>query len=79
MITLQNIILVQTSNLNNQNEKFCFSKKKINKFDIKSLSLPGDKSLSIRFIIFASLANGKSKAYNLLNSEDVKKYNQMFQ
>ena len=51
---------------------FVLVKKKINKLDIKSLSLPGDKSLSIRFIIFASLANGKSKAYNLLNSEDVK-------
>ena len=33
--------------------------------------VPGDKSLSIRWVLFASLANGKSKAKNLLLSEDV--------
>ena len=44
-------------------------KLKINK--CKSLDLPGDKSLSIRFIILSSLANGKSTAKNILKSEDV--------
>jgi 3-phosphoshikimate 1-carboxyvinyltransferase len=32
-----------------------------------------DKSISHRSIIFASLANGKSKIYNLLEGEDVLK------
>ena len=37
----------------------------------KSITVPGDKSLSIRWVLFASLANGTSKAKNLLMSEDV--------
>ena len=37
----------------------------------KSITVPGDKSLSIRWVLFASLANGKSIAKNLLMSEDV--------
>ena len=37
----------------------------------KIIIVPGDKSLSIRWVLFASLANGKSKASNLLMSEDV--------
>ena len=37
----------------------------------KTIVVPGDKSLSIRWVLFASLANGKSKAKNLLMSEDV--------
>ena len=45
-------------------------KKKINKF-IKKIFVPGDKSLSIRWVLIASLANGISKAQNLLMSEDV--------
>ena len=45
-------------------------KKKINTFDQK-ISISGDKSLSIRWILLASQAVGKSKAYNLLMSEDV--------
>ncbi len=45
-------------------------KKKINKFN-KSIIVPGDKSLSIRWALFSSIAKGKSKAYNLLLSEDV--------
>ena len=44
--------------------------KKINNFK-KTILVPGDKSLSIRWVLFASLANGKSKAKNLLMSEDV--------
>ena len=46
-------------------------KKKINFYKNKSIKVSGDKSLSIRFAILASLANGKSKAINLLKSEDV--------
>ena len=44
---------------------------KINKFN-KIINVSGDKSLSIRWVLFASLANGVSKANNLLMSEDVK-------
>ena len=37
----------------------------------KIISVSGDKSLSIRWILLSSLANGISKANNLLMSEDV--------
>ena len=43
---------------------------RINIFD-KTISVSGDKSLSIRWVLFASLANGESTAKNLLISEDV--------
>ena len=45
-------------------------KKKINFFK-KTIRVSGDKSISIRWILFASLASGVSKAQNLLKSEDV--------
>ena len=45
-------------------------KNKIRNFK-KIITVPGDKSLSIRWVLFASLANGTSKANNLLMSEDV--------
>ncbi len=45
-------------------------KKKINNFN-KIIKVSGDKSLSIRWLLFSSLANGTSKAKNLLISEDV--------
>jgi len=45
-------------------------KKKISEFD-KIISVSGDKSISIRWILFASLGSGVSKAENLLISEDV--------
>ncbi len=38
----------------------------------KKICISPDKSLSIRFVILASMANGKSKAFNLSNGEDVK-------
>ena len=44
--------------------------KKIKNFN-KKIIVPGDKSLSIRWVLFASLSNGISKAQNLLMSEDV--------
>ena len=43
---------------------------KIKRFD-KKIIITGDKSLSIRWVLLASQATGKSKAYNLLMSEDV--------
>ena len=44
--------------------------KKIESFN-KIISIPGDKSLSIRWILFSSLAKGLSTGKNLLMSEDV--------
>jgi len=44
--------------------------KKISEFDEK-INISGDKSLSIRWVLLASQASGRSKAYNLLMSEDV--------
>ena len=37
----------------------------------KKVLVSGDKSISIRWVLFSSLANGNSKAFNLLMSEDV--------
>mgnify|MGYP006087642643 CR=1 FL=1 len=45
-------------------------KDRITKFN-KKITVSGDKSLSIRWVLFSSLANGVSKAKNLLISEDV--------
>ena len=45
-------------------------KKKLKEFN-KKISVSGDKSISIRWVLLASLANGVSKAQNLLISEDV--------
>ena len=47
-----------------------FIDKQIGSFN-KKIIVPGDKSLSIRWVLMASQASGKSKAYNLLMSEDV--------
>ena len=38
----------------------------------KTIHVPGDKSLSIRWVLFSSLAKGISTSKNLLVSEDVK-------
>ena len=45
-------------------------KKKISNFQ-KIISIPGDKSISIRWVLISSIASGVSKARNLLMSEDV--------
>ena len=50
--------------------KIIVLKKKIQGFN-KKINIPGDKSLSIRWILFSSLASGISKAKNLLISEDI--------
>ena len=44
--------------------------KKIKPFK-KKITVSGDKSISIRWVLFSSLADGVSSARNLLNSEDV--------
>ena len=49
---------------------FISIKKKIKKFN-KNIKVDGDKSLSIRWVLFSSIANGVSKGKNLLMSEDV--------
>ena len=46
-------------------------KNKIGKYN-KIITVSGDKSISIRWVLFSSLAKGVSKAKNLLISEDVK-------
>ena len=46
-------------------------KNKISQFK-KTIYVSGDKSISIRWVLFSSLASGVSKAKNLLMSEDVK-------
>ena len=45
-------------------------KKKISRFN-KTIKVTGDKSISIRWVLFSSIANGISKSQNLLRSEDV--------
>ena len=45
-------------------------KKKIESFN-KKITVEGDKSISIRFILLSSQAIGRSRAHNLLMSEDV--------
>ena len=50
--------------------KILVIKNKIKKFN-KKIQVSGDKSLSIRWVLLASQAIGKSKGYNLLMSEDV--------
>ena len=50
--------------------KILFIKNKLKDFN-KKIQVSGDKSLSIRWVLLASQATGKSKAYNLLMSEDV--------
>ena len=47
-------------------------KKRISSFYNKNIKVSGDKSLSIRWVLLASLAKGKSRSFNLLNSDDVK-------
>ena len=42
----------------------------INPFN-NTINIAGDKSLSIRWVLLASQTNGKSRAYNLLMSDDV--------
>ena len=50
--------------------KVFLNKEKIKTFH-KKIQVTGDKSLSVRWVLFSSLAKGKSKALNLLKSEDV--------
>ncbi len=45
-------------------------KKKISRYN-KSITVSGDKSISIRWVLFSSIADGISEGQNLLRSEDV--------
>ena len=51
-------------------KKYISINSKISSFK-KMISIPGDKSLSIRWVLFSSLASGVSTSKNLLLSEDV--------
>ncbi len=51
-------------------KKIAYIKDQIESFNSK-IYVPGDKSLSIRWILISSQAVGTSTAYNLLKSEDV--------
>ena len=51
-------------------EKILHINRKIGSFN-KKIFVEGDKSISIRFVLMASLSEKKSIAYNLLESEDV--------
>ena len=50
--------------------QFIIVKNKVKSFN-KKITIDSDKSISIRSLIFASLATGKSKIQNLLESEDI--------
>jgi len=50
--------------------KILLIKNRIKEFN-KQIQVSGDKSLSIRWVLLASQATGRSKGYNLLMSEDV--------
>ena len=52
-------------------KKFLLIQNKLEKYNKRNIILPGDKSISIRFLILSSLAKGKSVASNILKSEDV--------
>ncbi len=52
-------------------QKFISITKQIHNFKRRSISVPGDKSLSIRFVLLSALSQGKCTAYNILKSEDV--------
>ena len=52
--------------------KKIFIDQTITAFKKKSIIVDGDKSLSIRFVLFSSLSKGKCSATNLLTSEDIK-------
>ena len=49
---------------------FISIKKKIKRFN-KNITVDGNNSLSIRWVLFSSIASGVSEAKNLLMSEDV--------
>ena len=50
--------------------KYVKIEKKVKPFN-KEILISGDKSISIRCVLLASQAIGKSRIYNLLESEDV--------
>ena len=65
------LILVKHLKLINKSMKDILKINKTIKPFNKKIQMEGDKSLSIRWALIASQANGKSTSYNLLKSEDV--------
>ena len=59
-----------SSNIKDDKGNFLYSEEELQKFN-KEIIGPGDKSISIRFVLLASQAIGKSVAYNILRSQDV--------
>ncbi len=51
--------------------KSVFIKNQIESFRKKSITVDGDKSISIRFVLLSSLSSGRCVATNLLKSDDV--------
>ena len=51
--------------------KSVFIKNQIESFKKKSITVDGDKSISIRFVLLSSLSSGRCVATNLLESDDV--------
>ena len=68
----QNIILEVILNLSKNllSEENNLNSKKLNNYK-KNITVDGDKSLSIRFILLSSISKGKCVALNILKSEDV--------
>ncbi len=52
-------------------KKIVVINKKLKNFKTNTIDINGDKSISIRFVILASLSKGKCIAQNILKSEDV--------
>ena len=66
MLILEILLRLINSNM----QKIIKIKNTIKPFN-KVLNIEGDKSLSIRWALLSSQSSGKSKSYNLLQSEDV--------
>jgi 3-phosphoshikimate 1-carboxyvinyltransferase len=66
----QLILVIHLHIINPKMPRFVTINNKINNFN-KLISVDGDKSLSIRWALLASQAQGVSRAYNLLKSDDV--------
>ena len=63
-------ILLNLINIKVKMQRLIIINNTIKKFN-KKIKIDGDKSLSIRFVLIASQAIGKSKAFNILNSKDL--------
>ena len=64
------ILVKNLKSINSFVSNYIFISSKINNFN-KKIRVGSDKSISIRSVLLASQAIGKSRLYNLLESEDV--------